>query len=695
MNEAFSQKRIMPSRKVKPEWDIWDLVHLLVRNRRVFALLIPAALATASVEHFCFPSFKVKASLLVQEANNNPLQAVSAKLSGLSGDEKESTERYLAKLRSFDYFLTAANSLKESSYADSIKADVFAPKWKWIQLAERTFDVGDHKKKLKQLSTEAVAQTLMGWVTFGREGADSIAITVETPEHDLSLLLTNILSEAASSVITDYKLRELNEAEKYVDIELAKSETAIRETGEEIGKYRQVNQSLASDGGKSDASVSLNELQRGISEAEVERDENSRVMESLKIDMRRQQQEIDQDTGRSPASTEDPTFYKYGVAQKIKSLMKKNEFLTARLASLKKYTAQTLNSYNQSGGLQVFDLHKKLELQYSLYQELKKQSFTIQMMRISSRNKVTVLDKVRNFDVHTSYGLSVQLMMALFLALFSGGLFAYTREIAIPIVDRKQDLEAIGMTFLGNIPEIGSGPAGGDRFRKGAYNIDSPLTMSFRHIRARIMHYCGDSKVSGRKIAILSGQQGEGKSFVSRNLADCLAHMKKKVLIIDCDLRAKQTSVFYGFEKKPGLGEILTSQNTVEEFDTVVQTQVAPGIDVLPSGNIQENVTELIASDAFLKLLESLQKRYEFILLDTPAVNCVPDAPLIAQSCDMLIFVAAYNRTSQDQLRNAVDNIVDLAPKPIYAVLNQVTTLQEGLYLTPRYRRRQVKPARI
>jgi capsular exopolysaccharide synthesis family protein len=695
MSDSTSQKSTTLSRKVKPEWDIWDLVHLLVRNRRVFALLIPAALATASVEHFCFPSFKVKASLLVQEANNNPLQAVSAKLSGLSGDEKESTERYLAKLRSFDYFLTAANSLKESSYADSIKADVFTPRWKWIQLAERTFDVGDHKRKLKQLSNEAIAQTLMGWVTFGREGQDSIAISVETPEHDLSLLLTNILSEAASSVITDYKLRELNEAEKYVDIELEKSETAIRETGEEIGKYRQVNQSLATDGGKSDANVSLNELQRGISEAEVERDENNRVIESLTVDMHRQQKAIDQDTGRSPASTEDPTFYKYGVAQKIKQLTKKNEFLTARLASLKKYLAQTLNSYNQSGGLQVFDLHKKLELQYSLYQELKKQSFTIQMMRISSRNKVTVLDKVRSFDVHTSYGLSVKLLMAFFLALFTGGLFAYTREIAVPIVDRKQDLEAIGMTFLGNIPQIGNGPAGGERFRKGAYNIDSPLTMSFRHIRARIMHYCGDSKISGRKIAILSGQQGEGKSFVSRNLADCLAHMKKKVLIIDCDLRAKQTSVFYGFERKAGLGEILTSENLMETFDSLVQTQVAPSIDVLPSGNIQENVTELIASDAFLKLLESLQKRYEFILLDTPAVNCVPDAPLIAQSCEMLIFVAAYNRTSHDQLRNAVDNIVDLAPKPIYAVLNQVTTLQEGLYLTPRYRRRQAKPVKV
>jgi len=695
MNEAFSQKRTVPSRRVKPEWDIWDLIHLMVRNRRVFALLIPAALATASVEHFCFPSFKVKASLLVQEANNNPLQAVSAKLSGLSGDEKESTERYLAKLRSFDYFLTAANSLKDSTYADSIKADVFAPRWKWIQLAERTFDVGDHKKKLRQLSSEAIAQTLMGWVTFGRENQDSIAITVETPERDLSLLLTNILSDTASSVITDYKLRELNEADKYVDIELSKGEAAIRDTGEEIVKFRQVNQSLASDGGKSDANVSLNELQRGISEAEVERDENNRVIETLGVDLRRQQLAIDQDTGRSPASTEDPTFYKYGVAQKIKSLTKKNEFLTARLAALKKYMNQTLDSYNQSGGLQVFDLHKKLELQYSLYQELKKQSFTIQMMRISSRNKVTVLDKARSFDVHTSYGLSVKLTMALFLALFVGGLFAYAREITIPIVDRKQDLEAIGMTFLGNVPQIGNGPTGGDRFRKGAYSIDSPLTMSFRHIRARIMHYCGDSKIGGQRIAILSGQQGEGKSFVSRNLADCLAHMKKRVLIIDCDLRAKQTSVFYGFEKLAGLGEILRSQEPGLDFDSLVQTQVAPYIDVLPSGNIQENVTELIASDGFLKLLETLQKQYEFILLDTPAVNCVPDAPLIAQSCEMLIFVAAYNQTSQDQLRNAVDNIVDLAPKPIYAVLNQVTTLQEGLYLTPRYRRRQAKPVRI
>jgi capsular exopolysaccharide synthesis family protein len=666
-----------PPGKKRPDWDIWDLVHLLMRNRACFLVLMLVSLLAATVEHYSFPSFKVKSILFVQDANNNPLQALSAKLGGLSGDEKEAAERYLMKLRSFDYYLAAAGRLKATPEAAKYRADVFNSRWKLVQLVEKAIPLRLHDQTIQDLSNETVAQTLASWITFGREGTDSISITISTPDKKLSLLLSNLLSDVAVDSITAYKMKELNEAESYLQIEQEKTRQSIRDIDDAISQFKQSNRILNIESGSNESSNRMIELQKEIAEVQVEKEENDRLIETLVGQMKQQEvAAFPEQAGRGPASEEEQgPLYKYGVGEKIKELRRKNEYLQIRLSSLNKFSDGLFSSTNRLGEQRVFDLRKKLELEYSLFQDLKKQLFQIEMMKISSRNKVRVLDRIRDFEVHVSYSLSTKLALAFFFALLSGGVIAYVREFAIPIVDRKQDLEALGMTFLGNVPLIRR------RNRWASYDLESPKTLAFRHIRARIMHFSKEKQ--GQKIAVLSAQHKEGKTFVAQNLAECLGHMKKQVLLIDCDLRSKVTSASFGKSDSVGLGEILQSDTLLKPAFTA---NIYPGVDLLAAGRVQSDITDMIASDAFGKLLDQLTPHYDFIILDTPPVNRVPDAALAAQKCDQLIFVASYNRTNQDQLKNGLDNILDLAPKPVYAVLNQVTPWQEGLYL-PSFRR--------
>ena len=172
-----------------------------------------------------------------------------------------------------------------------------------------------------------------------------------------------------------------------------------------------------------------------------------------------------------------------------------------------------------------------------------------------------------------------------------------------------------------------------------------------------------------KKICITSGLPGEGKSITLLNLAISFAQAGKKVLLIDADLRRPAMARLLVEQAIPGLTNVLADLAPVEE---AVRKEVYPNLDVLLSGDVPPNPSELLGSEKMQKLIESMAKQYDYILVDTPPVNMVSDACVVANLLDGVLFVVRQGQSRKDTVKEAVKNLQLTGAKTLGFVLNGV-----------------------
>ncbi len=138
-------------------------------------------------------------------------------------------------------------------------------------------------------------------------------------------------------------------------------------------------------------------------------------------------------------------------------------------------------------------------------------------------------------------------------------------------------------------------------------------------------------------ITITSSVAGEGKSTSSINLAIAIAQFDKKVLMIDGDLRKRRASRYLKYSSTVGLTDVVRGESTFA--DAVIKTKY-PNLDFLSSGAHVNNPAEILASRSMNLLLDEINQKYDFIIIDTPPVNVVSDALPIIKKSDGVILVA-------------------------------------------------------
>ncbi|MDI1315670.1 tyrosine-protein kinase [Flavobacterium sp.] len=176
----------------------------------------------------------------------------------------------------------------------------------------------------------------------------------------------------------------------------------------------------------------------------------------------------------------------------------------------------------------------------------------------------------------------------------------------------------------------------------------SALSESFRAIRSSLQFLYKKQSVQGTKTLMLtSSVSGEGKTFCSINIATVFALSEKKTIILGLDLR--KPKIFDDFNIKNELGAVnyLIGDNTLEE---VIQHTHVPFLDVITSGPIPPNPSELILGDSMKEMIQELKKTYDYIILDTPPVGLVSDALELSQYCDVTLYVVRQNFTKKEML---------------------------------------------
>ncbi|GLZ51779.1 polysaccharide biosynthesis tyrosine autokinase [Actinomycetospora sp. NBRC 106378] len=177
----------------------------------------------------------------------------------------------------------------------------------------------------------------------------------------------------------------------------------------------------------------------------------------------------------------------------------------------------------------------------------------------------------------------------------------------------------------------------------------SPLAEAFRALRTnlRYVRLGGGTPV----FLVTSARQGEGKSLTALNLALALAQNRQRVLLVDADLRRPSVAERTGLTGDVGLTTVLTGQS---ELTAVVQSWTDAPLDVLTSGALPPNPSELLGSDEMRTLLDEARAAYDVVLVDSPPVLPVADAPALAPLTDGVLLVGRHGLVTEPQVRAAV-----------------------------------------
>jgi len=157
-----------------------------------------------------------------------------------------------------------------------------------------------------------------------------------------------------------------------------------------------------------------------------------------------------------------------------------------------------------------------------------------------------------------------------------------------------------------------------------------------------------------KRICISSALPNEGKSTTIANIAISLANNNSRVLLIDADFRKPNIFKLFSLANQKGLSNILGGFCTLDE---TIKRNVQPNLDILTSGQIPPNPSELIGSKAMGKLLDFLDQYYDYILIDTPPVNVVTDTLALANNVQQIMLVVNEGRTKHDVLFKSISAI--------------------------------------
>jgi succinoglycan biosynthesis transport protein ExoP len=176
----------------------------------------------------------------------------------------------------------------------------------------------------------------------------------------------------------------------------------------------------------------------------------------------------------------------------------------------------------------------------------------------------------------------------------------------------------------------------------------SALSEAFRGIRSSLQFMYKKRQLDGAKtLMITSSISGEGKTFCSINIATVFALSEKKTVIIGMDLRKPRLADEFSLINRYGVVNYLIKQKTLSEI--VNKTQI-PYLDVILSGPIPPNPSELIISEVMGELIEELKNTYDYIILDTPPVGLVSDALELMQFSDVTLYVVRQNYSKKEMI---------------------------------------------
>jgi len=308
-------------------------------------------------------------------------------------------------------------------------------------------------------------------------------------------------------------------------------------------------------------------------------------------------------------------------------------------------------------------LNRKFTINEKIYSYLLEKHSETAIIRASTVSKNRILDKALLPSPSVKPKRYIIVLVGLFIGLFLGIAFVLIKNLLNDKIKSEDDITKSNLPMLGSIPKINSE----HNQIKVFSSPKSSVAESFRNLRTNLQFMLGSKDV--HIISVTSTVGGEGKTTVCTNLGAIMSMAGKKTIILSLDMRKPTLHTKFKLLNRNGMSTVLSENARLSE---VIQKTKYENIDIVASGPIPPNPSELIQSKVMENIIEKLKRTYEVIIFDTPPVGLVTDARILMQHSNTTIYVLRAGYSKKSFLNNIkelskIDNI-----KGLSVLLNEV-----------------------
>jgi capsular exopolysaccharide synthesis family protein len=303
------------------------------------------------------------------------------------------------------------------------------------------------------------------------------------------------------------------------------------------------------------------------------------------------------------------------------------------------------------------------------YDSVFKRLKDIELSGLLRTSNVRVLDAARPQMAPVRPNVPQSILLGVVAGLIAGlGLALLLEFLDSSVTSQAEIEERLGLTFLGFVPTIPAGTAEGQTKDLHIHREPkSHIAECTRAVRTNLLFMSPDKPL--RRMLVTSSGPQEGKSTTAINLAIAMAQSGQKVLIVDTDMRRPRLHKAFGVPNDVGVSSLVVGEGKLED---AIKTTEVPGVYLLPCGPVPPNPAELLHTKAFGELLETLDGKFDRVLLDSPPVGAVADAVVLATQVAGVVMVLKAGVTHRDVAKRTVRALNDVKAPILGAVLNDV-----------------------
>ncbi|HIJ57208.1 MAG TPA: polysaccharide biosynthesis tyrosine autokinase [Deltaproteobacteria bacterium] len=323
-------------------------------------------------------------------------------------------------------------------------------------------------------------------------------------------------------------------------------------------------------------------------------------------------------------------------------------------------------------------LKRQAESSRNMYELLVKRFKETSLTEEMKTGNIRIIDKaeVPRYPIKPKKKMNLLLAMVVGLTLGIG--FAFFLEYLDNTIKLSEEVKSqLRIPYLGLVPAYTTN-GDFDGIAPDLVTVHSPKSTaseSFRGIRTSILFTSADH--SPQVVLISSAGPEEGKTACVSNLAVAMAQSGSRVVLLDCDMRRPRVHQIFEIPRDSGISSFLVGTDELKE---VVRRTPIKDLDVIASGPIPPNPSEMLGSKKMKALIEALRKDYDRILIDTPPITAVTDTSVLAPLSDGVILIVRAGVTPKPLIQTGLGQLQSVNARLLGAVLNGVQTGRDSYY---------------
>ncbi|MEX9848041.1 polysaccharide biosynthesis tyrosine autokinase [Providencia rettgeri] len=289
---------------------------------------------------------------------------------------------------------------------------------------------------------------------------------------------------------------------------------------------------------------------------------------------------------------------------------------------------------------QIVRLTRDVESEQAIYNQLVAKQQELSVLNSGITADVRIIDSAESQPNAVAPKKALILVLAAILGFIVGCAYVIAREFFNNKIKGTEDIDALGINVYATIPFSSYEKKLIAEGNKHPLALENPADTAVEAIRSlRTSVYFSVMNQGNNLVMISSASPGVGKSFVTSNMAVVLANAGKKVLLIDTDLRKGRIHKAFGLSNKLGLSDYLSQSDTSQPN---IHSNVIENLDVICRGKNVTHSSELLMSERFKRLLDTVKGQYDIVVIDTAPILAITDSAIIGKYVGTSLLIAYY-----------------------------------------------------